>query len=113
MWYTEEETRDIESSYNIALQKMENGEKVKDDSIRGLKCHTKEGSWKLFKNTRDALNLVLDEQERQQRSRTCDMEEIAKLYRASSLKSMKQAQKRGLKDAHICQKYLAEAVEFD
>lgn len=105
----------MEAANDIVIMKMENGEKVKGDTKRGLECHTSGGKWKQYRCTRKAINVVLDEQKRQEQRRTRrtmkDASHIAQLYFEATIESRKEALIRGLSDAAKSRKFSRKQTE--
>ena len=110
-WYSAEQFQHMRKERKRLVRAFEKKKGVdvvvSEDDFRGLECKTKAGMAKRQFNIMDAMNAVLDEQERQDGlgcgSRHKDMpdpaEEIASLYRRYSFSCQLAAEQLGKEDA--------------
>ena len=106
-WYSAEQFQHMRKDRKRLVRAFEKNGGSDEDDFRGLECKTKAGMAKRQFNIMDAMNAVLDEQERQDGlgcgSRHKDMpdpaEEIASLYRRYSFTCQLAAEQLGKEDA--------------
>ena len=109
-WHVRKEYRTMaEDSINMR-KRMETGKRPKrEDSYRGLETWTEDGGRLLERDICNAIEVVLDEQERQWDDKCEDEELIAVLYQAATRTSNMLAVSLGIADEREVQKDLDQA----
>ena len=102
-YYSPDECRAMKLEADRAISAIDEG--CEDVETRGLEIHSAEGVWTTYKKRRDLYDIILDEQDKQMRSKKNDWHAIAKLNKMQSAKCLEEAICRGKADeeeAKIC-----------
>jgi hypothetical protein len=112
VWYTKDDFKTMKTAFVPTLKKMAKSLPLaEDEEPRGLEHKTPRGSKSRTDNRYQAMDLVLDEQERQWSQDRKDPEYMAKLYRQSSAHCQMNAYLVAQKDAEQVQQLWDEAKQ--
>lgn len=112
VWYSREEYDIIKARNSLIIKMMKAGTFVESDehSFRGLEHKLKEGFKKRRNHKFNALNAVLEEQDKQYNQSTIDQEIIASAYREVTLAAKEVAFENACRDAESSYCYTGEPV---
>jgi hypothetical protein len=107
-WYQDEEYRTIRKDCCKQINKMQNGEVLKDKKYcsRGLESHTRLAAISKTQNRKTANNAALDEQEEQQRMGVVDEQAIAQRYQQTTSSMQLWATAIGFRDQRVAEEYM-------
>jgi hypothetical protein len=90
------------------IKKMENGEVFKDKKYcsRGLESSTRLAAISKTQNCKNAINVVLDEQDEQRRLGVVDEEALAQRYHQGTSSCQLWASTVGLRDQRVAEIYI-------
>lgn len=110
-WYSKDEYDIIKARNSLIVKMMKTGHFRESDehSFRGLEHKLKEGFKQRRANKFNALNAVLEEQDRQMSEGVTEPEKIAKKYRRVSLNAAETAFVVGMRDAEESMAYNPDA----
>lgn len=113
-WFSEEEYSQISQSCLKQIRRMELGEAFKGKKYcgRGLEQHMRIGSTIRKRNRSEAVAVVLDEKERQNRAGLCNDESIARLYKGISSSSQLWANLMGKRDQRAAEELYTDDDEI-
>mmetsp|Transcript_33937 Transcript_33937/g.78266 ORF Transcript_33937/g.78266 Transcript_33937/m.78266 type:complete len:180 (-) Transcript_33937:28-567(-) len=109
LWYSQKQIKNARQSIKRSLQNASKTGKRWEDgnhTFRGLEGLTKEGSFRKKQNRLDAIDAVLDEQDRQYILGIRDSIEIARVYQMESEHCAKDARDQGFLD----EKYVIDQI---
>lgn len=113
-WYTKYDLKTMKSDFIVTIKKMAKNLPLADDEeARGLEHKTPHGSRSRTDNRYQAMDAILDEQERQWDQGRKDPEYLAKLYRQSSAHCQMTAYLIAEKDADYVKQLLEEDKSRD
>ena len=112
VWYSREEYDIIKARNSLIIKMMKAGtfEESEEHSFRGLEHKLKEGFKKRRNHKFNALNAVLEEQDKQYNKSSIDQEIIASAYREVSLAAKEAAFENACRDAEGSYSYKGEPV---
>jgi hypothetical protein len=118
IWYTKEEYEIIKARNRVLVKMKKSGkfEESDEHSFRGLEHKLKDGNEKRKSFKFDALNAVLEEQDRQYNRGLKDAEDIARRYRETASAAQETAIIAALKDAEavvVDREIIVDVDEYD
>ena len=100
LWFTKDDYRDMSAEDSLIINSMMLGKTPNfEDCTRGLEGRTPEGSDNKKSTTLDAINAVIDEQDRQRARGIFDPEALAKVYMEITAAPARAAHKQGIHDS--------------
>ena len=117
IWYSKEEYEIIKARNRVLVKMKRSGkfEESDEHSFRGLEHKLKDGSEKRKTFKFDALNAVLEEQDRQYNRGLRNSDDIARLYRKTAIAAQETAIVVALKDAEavVAREIVVDVDDYD